>query len=76
MSFSPLPPISQAHGMNGMAKRAAGVILLIRNPFDAMKSEFNRRESADHTGSADLGLFNSTIWVKRITSYTNRWYTT
>lgn len=65
----------KAHGMNGMAKKAAGVILLIRNPFDAMLSEFNRRESADHTGSADISLFNTTLWEKRITSYTSRWFT-
>jgi len=61
--------------MNGMARKAAGIILLVRNPFDAMLSEFNRRESADHTGQAAVELFNATIWPKRIASYTTRWQT-
>lgn len=63
----------KAHGMNGMAKQSAGVILLIRNPYDAMLSEFNRRESGNHTGNPDPALYDDPIFAKRITSYSGRY---
>ena len=56
--------------------------LKIRNPFDAILAEWNRRRSpkpeqgsaASHTGTAPPELFNSTLWAKQCEGYTNRWY--
>jgi len=74
----------KCHGFNGLALQgiAKGVILLVRNPFDAILAEWNRRRSpkpedgsaATHTGVAPPELYNSTLWTKQCAGYTGRWY--
>merc|ERR1711935_236777 len=73
----------KCHGFNGLVSKgeAQGVILLIRNPYDAILAEWNRRRSPKptengedtHTGMAPPALFNSTLWTKQCAGYTHRW---
>ena len=73
----------KCHGFNGLVNKgeARGVILLIRNPYDAILAEWNRRRSPKsegddngaHVGTAPAELYNSTLWTKQCAGYTNRW---
>ena len=54
----------------------------VRNPYDAILAEWNRRRSpkgnetaaeGTHTGVAPPELFNATIWTKQCAGYTSRW---
>lgn len=50
-------------------------ILLIRNPYDAILSEFNRRNSANrsHIGSASLAAYQSKKWTNFVKNYMLHW---
>lgn len=72
---------SKNHGFEFM-ERAKGVILVMRNPFDAFKAEFNRKQTEknvngikgrSHVGHADPKAFNSTVWFDTIKQVTIRW---
>lgn len=59
-----------------LLKSAKGIILLIRNPYDAILAEFNRQKShgaGSHTGSVDHALFNTTKWFTSIDKLAKRW---
>jgi hypothetical protein len=50
------------------------VILLIRDPFDRLVSEWNRENSGSHTGSASLKSFsNKARWEKYVKNALNNW---
>lgn len=50
-------------------------ILVIRSPYGAILSEFNRRNNPtkDHTGSAPYSLFRSSVWKKFVETQSMRW---
>ena len=59
---------------------AKGVLLLIRNPYDAILAEFNRiqgksskSEGSKHTASANHAVFNTTKWFDRSRQLGKRW---
>ena len=56
-------------------KNSDGHILLIRNPFDAIISEFNRKNSRGHTGHAKKEVFSKPIWDDHVRQMANRWLT-
>ena len=57
-----------------MIKQAKGIVLLVRNPYDAILAEFNRRKShASHTASANQAVFNSSSWYKMIDTLSVHW---
>lgn len=69
------------HGLEYL-EDSAGVILVLRNPYDAFKAEFNRKQTErnvdglkgrSHVGHADPKAFNSTIWDDTIQQVTVRW---
>jgi hypothetical protein len=50
------------------------VILLVRDPFDTLLSEFNRRKSgADHTGLASVDNFANKEWTHFVEKQCNEW---
>ena len=50
------------------------VILLIRDPFDRLVSEWNREKSGSHTGSASLKSFsNKAGWEKYVKNGLKNW---
>ena len=36
--------------------------MVIRNPYDSFKADFNREMSSTHTGQVDQAIYNSTEW--------------
>merc|ERR1711971_211084 len=55
-------------------KKFDRVILLIRDPFDRLVSEWNRENSGSHTGSASLKSFsNKARWEKYVKNALNSW---
>jgi len=55
-------------------KKFDRVILLIRDPFDRLVSEWNRENSGSHTGSASLKSFsNKARWEKYVKNALNNW---
>ena len=58
---------------------AKGIILLVRNPYDAILAEFNRRESHNdghntkHTGWASKDQFNTTKWSQTVEELSYEW---
>jgi len=72
---------SKNHGLEFL-RQSAGVLLIMRNPYDAFKAEFNRKQTErnkdgirgrSHVGHANPAAFNSTIWDKTIERVTVRW---
>ena len=55
-----------------LSNEAKGVVLLVRNPYDAILAEFNRFQSSNHTGSASLENFNSK-WFKTVEKLSTWW---
>ena len=66
------------HNVRGLSG-AKGVVLLVRNPYDAITAEFNRKQSRNngsgnkHIGSADLEKFNSTKWFQTVKGLSTKW---
>lgn len=68
------------HGLDYVEK-AAAVLLIMRNPYDAFKAEFNRKQTdrnpdgngRSHIGHADPKAFNTTIWDDTVKHVSNRW---
>ena len=56
-------------------KNCDGHIILIRNPFDAIISEFNRKNSKGHTGHAMRQMFAKPVWEEHVRQMANRWLT-
>jgi len=56
-------------------KNSDGHIILIRNPFDAIISEFNRKNSKGHTGHAEREKFAGLVWENHVRQMANRWLT-
>ena len=55
-------------------KKFDRVILLIRDPFDRLVSEWNRENSGSHTGSASLKSFsNKAKWEKYVKNALIHW---
>ena len=55
-------------------KKFDRVILLIRDPFDRLVSEWNRENSGSHTGTASLKSFsNKAKWEKYVKNTLNNW---
>lgn len=53
--------------MNNNITRFQKVVMLYRNPFDAIWSEFQRQvtERNNHTGVIPINKFNETMWLRR-----------
>ena len=49
------------------------MILLIRDPFDTLLAEFNRRKSQNHTGLAPLQEFQTKNWQHYVEKTSNEW---
>ena len=47
---------------NSNSENADGIVLVIRNPYDSFKADFNRQMSSTHTGQVDPAIYNSTEW--------------
>jgi len=67
------------HGL-GHLEEAGANILVIRNPFNTLKAEFNRKHTADkgpgvagHTGHADPAAFNTTDWDWFVNKMSSKW---
>lgn len=56
-----------------LSAQAKGVVLLVRNPYDAIVAEFNRDQSTNHTGNAGLEKFNSTKWFQTVEKLSTWW---
>ena len=56
-----------------LSDQAKGVVLLVRNPYDAITAEFNRVQSTKHTGTASLAQFNSTKWFQTVEKQSTWW---
>ena len=52
---------------------AAGMVLVVRNPYDAIVADFNRQMSHKHTGSADPAQFEGEKWQKFVKQHAQRW---
>nr|XP_039251256.1 uncharacterized protein LOC120328782 isoform X1 [Styela clava] len=52
------------------------VILVIRDPYRAVLSEFNWRSTSRHTGVADPRLFKSKLWKEHVVARTEKWMAT
>lgn len=50
------------------------VLLLIRDPFDALIAEFNRRQSESHVGHASLEAFTSKNWFHYVENSSKEWF--
>ena len=57
---------------NGQFKMYDMAILLVRDPYQAILSEFNRKKSG-HTSHAQMENFKSEKWPKFVTEYTKLW---
>ena len=62
------------HGQNKM-EYADGIILVVRNPYNAIIADYNRQTSHSHTGSANLSKFKGPAWDKFVVKHTSRWAT-
>ena len=51
-----------------------GAIVLIRNPYEAILSEFNRRRGHGHTSHAKLSEFHSDFWSLLVHREAGRWF--
>lgn len=71
------------HGTNYLEDSQA-ILLIVRNPYDAFKAEFNRKQtqrvmeddglkSRSHVGHADPAAFNTTVWDDWIKHVSYRW---
>lgn len=66
------------HGKS-LLEESGAVILVMRNPYDAFKAEFNRKQTPrtksarSHVGHADPAAFNSTEWIDSINHVAGRW---
>jgi hypothetical protein len=47
---------------NSNSENADGIVMVIRNPYDSFKADFNRQMSSTHTGQVDQAIYNSTEW--------------
>ena len=47
---------------NSNSENADGIVMVIRNPYDSFKADFNRQMSSTHTGQVDPAIYNSTEW--------------
>ena len=59
---------------------AKGILLLVRNPYDAILAEFNRQQSENnghntkHTGRASMEQFNKTNWFQSVQELSSEWF--
>ena len=49
------------------------VILLVRDPFDTLLAEFNRRKTENHTGLANLKEFQTKNWIHYVETQAEWW---
>ena len=49
------------------------VILLVRDPFDTLLAEFNRRKTENHTGLANLKEFQTKNWIHYVETQSEWW---
>ena len=54
-------------------ERAEGIVLVIRNPYDAILADFNRQMSGSHTGSTDYSKFKGEVWENFVKQHAGRW---
>lgn len=55
-------------------KSGASAILLIRNPYEAIMSELNRRRGHGHTSHADSKEFYTQFWRDLVRQESGRWF--
>ena len=60
------------HGQNKM-EYADGIILVVRNPYNAIIADFNRQTSHSHTGNTDFSKFSGPLWDRFVAQHTGRW---
>lgn len=69
------------HGLRHLAE-AGAIILVIRNPYNTLKAEFNRKHTIPeetggkglgHVGHADPAAFNTTAWDDFVVKMSARW---
>ena len=53
----------KTHGVANM-EYSEGIILLVRNPYDAILADFNRQASGSHTGSASINDFAESVGLE------------
>ena len=60
---------------NSNSENADGIVMVIRNPYDSFKADFNRQMSSTHTGQVDPKIYNKTEWEQFIErkSRISRW---
>jgi len=52
---------------------ADGIILVVRNPYNAIVSDFNRQTSDSHTGNTDLTKFKGKEWDDFVFRHSKKW---
>ena len=60
------------HGF-GKLEYADGIILVVRNPYDAIIASFNKRMSGSHTGSVGANKFSGKSWKSFVKQRSERW---
>jgi len=55
-------------------KSGVGAILLIRNPYEAIMSEFNRKRGHGHTSHASVKEFHTDFWPTLVVKESGRWF--
>jgi len=60
------------HGQNKM-EYADGIILVVRNPYNAIIADFNRQTSHSHTGNTDYSKFSGPVWDHFVSQHGSRW---
>ncbi|CAG5110267.1 Oidioi.mRNA.OKI2018_I69.chr2.g4682.t1.cds [Oikopleura dioica] len=58
---------------NSNSENADGIVMVIRNPYDSFKADFNRQMSSTHTGQVDPKIYNKTEWEQFIEPRAKRW---
>ena len=63
----------KTHGIASI-EYAEGIILVVRNPYDAILADFNRQASGSHTGTATAADFaESSMWQTFLPGHIKRW---